>query len=70
VQVAAYATRDQAEAMQKSLAAKGVTARVAGTANPYRVRVGRFGSRAEAEAVAKSLRAKQISVYVTEAEPR
>lgn len=70
VQVAAYASRAQAESLQKSLAAKGVTARIAGTASPYRVRVGRFGTRAEAEAVAKSLRAKQISVYVTEAEPR
>lgn len=70
VQVAAYATRAQAESLQKSLAAKGVTARIAGTASPYRVRVGRFGTRAEADAVAKSLRAKQISVYVTEAEPR
>lgn len=70
VQVAAYATRDQAEALRKSLAAKGVTARIVGVTKPYRVRVGRFGSRSEAEAVAKSLRAKDITVYVTEAEPR
>lgn len=70
VQVAAYQRRDQAEALQKSLAAKGVTARIVGTSKPYRVRVGRFGSRSEAEAVAKSLKAKQITVYVTEAEPR
>jgi len=70
VQVAAYATRDQAEALRKSLAAKGVTARIVGATKPYRVRVGRFGSRSEAEAVAKSLRAKDIPVYVTEAEPR
>ena len=70
VQVAAYATRDQAEALRKSLAAKGITARIVGVTKPYRVRVGRFGSRSEAEAVAKSLRAKDITVYVTEAEPR
>jgi cell division protein FtsN len=70
VQVAAYATRDQAEALRKSLAARGVTARIVGATKPYRVRVGRFGSRTEAEAVAKSLKAKDITVYVTEAEPR
>jgi len=70
VQVAAYATRDQADALRKSLAARGVTARIVGATKPYRVRVGRFGSRTEAEAVAKSLKAKDITVYVTEAEPR
>ena len=70
VQVAAYDTRDQAESMVKTLAAKSVTARIVGTAKPFRVRVGRFGSRSEADAVAKSLRAKQLPVYVTEAEPR
>ena len=70
MQVAAYATRDQADALRKSLAARGVTARIVGATKPYRVRVGRFGSRTEAEAVAKSLKAKDITVYVTEAEPR
>jgi cell division protein FtsN len=70
VQVAAYATRDQAEVLRKSLVARGVAARIVGTTKPYRVRVGRYDTRAQADAAAKELKAKQIAVYVTEAEPR
>lgn len=68
VQVGAYPTRAAAESHRKSLVARGVDARVTGSANPYRVRVGFYDTRAQAEAAAQRLRAKQISVYVTEAE--
>ena len=70
VQVGAYPTRASAESHRKSLAARGIDARVVGTSAPYRVRVGRYGSRAAADAAAQRLKAKKISVYVTEAEPQ
>ena len=68
MQVGAYPTRAAAEARRKSLAARGVEARIVGSTKPYRVRVGRYATRAQADAAAARLRAKQISVYVTEAE--
>jgi cell division protein FtsN len=70
VQVGAYPTRASAESHRKALAARGVDARVVGSAAPYRVRVGRYGTHAEADAAAQRLKAKKISVYVTEAEPQ
>jgi cell division protein FtsN len=70
VQVGAYPTRASAESHRKSLAARGVDARVVGTSAPYRVRVGRYSTRAAADASAQRLKAKNISVYVTEAEPQ
>jgi cell division protein FtsN len=70
VQVGAYPTRDAADALRKSLAGRGIDARVVGAAKPYRVRVGFYDTRAQAEAEAQKLKAKQIAVYVTEAEPR
>jgi cell division protein FtsN len=68
VQVGAYPTRASAESHRKALTARGIDARVVGSAAPYRVRVGRYGTRAEADAAAQRLKAKKISVYVTEAE--
>jgi len=70
VQVGAYPTRASAESHRKSLAARGIDARVVGTSAPYRVRVGRYGTRAAADAAAQRLKAKKLSVYVTEAEPQ
>jgi cell division protein FtsN len=70
VQVGAYPTRDAAEALRTTLAARGIEARVFGAAKPFRVRVGFYDSRAQAEAEAQKLKAKQIAVYVTEAESR
>jgi cell division protein FtsN len=70
VQVGAYPTRASAESHRKSLAARGIDARVVGSAAPYRVRVGRYSTRAQADAAAQRLKAKKISVYVTEAEPQ
>ena len=70
VQVGAYPTRGAADAMRKSLAARGYTARVVGTTKLFRVRVGFYDTRAKADATAQQMKAKQITVYVTEAEPR
>ena len=70
VQVGAYPTRASAESHRKSLAARGIDARVVGTSAPYRVRVGRYGTRSAADAAAQRLKAKKLSVYVTEAEPQ
>jgi cell division protein FtsN len=70
VQVGAYPTRASAESHRRSLAARGIDARIVGTSAPYRVRVGRYGTRAEADAAAQRLKAKKLSVYVTEAEPK
>jgi cell division protein FtsN len=70
VQVGAYPTREAAESLRKSIAARGYAARVVGTTKPYRVRVGYYGTRAQAETAAAQMKAKQIAVYVTEAEPR
>ncbi len=70
VQVAAYDTRDAAAQLQHNLIAKGLEARIVGTAKPFRVRVGYYDTRAKAEAAAAQLKAKQLTVYVTEAEAR
>jgi cell division septation protein DedD len=50
VQVAAYDTRAQADALVRRLNTKRMTARVAGTHKPFRVQVGRYGSHADATA--------------------
>jgi cell division protein FtsN len=70
VQVGAYPTRDAAETLRRSLAARGYDARVVGSTKLFRVRVGFYDTRARADAVAQQMKAKQITVYVTEAEPR
>ena len=70
VQLGAYPTRASAESHRKSLAARGIDARVVGTSAPYRVRVGRYSTRSAADAAAQRLKAKKLSVYVTEAEPQ
>ncbi|MEP7088279.1 MAG: SPOR domain-containing protein [Gemmatimonadota bacterium] len=70
VQVAAYDTRNAAVQLQHNLIAKGLEARIVGTAKPFRVRVGYYDTRAKAEAAAAQLKAKQLTVYVTEAEAR
>ena len=52
VQFAAYNDRPSAEQYASILRTRGITARVEGTAAPFRVRAGRFTTRAEAEASA------------------
>ncbi len=66
VQLAAYDRRDQAEAFAARLAARGLDARVAGDAAPFRVRVGRYGTRAAAVAAQRELAARGMRGWVAE----
>jgi hypothetical protein len=66
LQVAAYKTRAEADALAKRLKARGLEVRVTGTAKLYRVRIGRYATRAEAAAAARALKAKKIDAFVTE----
>jgi hypothetical protein len=59
VQVAAFSTRGEAEAMVTRLKARGYDARVDGTAPPFRVRFGRFATRAEAGAASENYKARE-----------
>jgi cell division protein FtsN len=68
IQVAAYATRGPADALAAKLTARGLPARVWGTAAPFRVRVGRYPTHAAAESAAADLKSKQIEGFVTDAE--
>ena len=66
LQVAAYGSREDAEALAKRLKAKGLDVRVAGTARMFRVRIGHYATQAAAAAAARELKAKKISAFVTE----
>jgi tetratricopeptide (TPR) repeat protein len=66
LQVAAYGSREDAEALAKRLKAKGLDVRVAGTARMFRVRIGHYETQAAAAAAARELKAKKISAFVTE----
>lgn len=69
VQLAAYGTRPPAEALVTKLASRGVKARVSGTANPFRVRLGFYRSRQEALAEVAALKARGIVGFVAEEVP-
>ena len=68
VQVAAYETRADAEALAKRLRERGLASRVYGTANPFRVRIGRYASRADAQKLLEQLRTQGMNGFVTTAE--
>lgn len=65
LQVAAYKTKADADALVRKLKARKLDARVVGTAKPYRVQVGRYATRAAATAAQKELKAKKIDAFVT-----
>jgi cell division protein FtsN len=69
IQVAAYNTQAPATALAAKLTARGVPARVSGTASPFRVRIGRYPTHAAAESAAADLKSKQITGFITDAEP-
>jgi cell division protein FtsN len=72
VQVAAYETRAPADRLARSLVTRGIDARVDGTVQPFRVRVGKYSSHQEAVNAAAVLKAKGITGFltaVTEARP-
>lgn len=66
VQVAAYRSRVQADALAAKLRARGYASHVDGDAAPYRVRIGHYGTRAGAVAELARLKAKKIAGFVTE----
>ncbi|MEO8334635.1 MAG: SPOR domain-containing protein [bacterium] len=66
IQLAAYGTRGDAEALVKKLQAKGVTARVSGEAKPFRVRLDFYPTRQAAQAEVASLKQRGIIGFVTE----
>jgi cell division septation protein DedD len=66
LQVAAYGSKADADALAKRLKARGVDVRVAGSARMFRVRIGHYETRAAAAAAARELKAKKIDAFVTE----
>ena len=69
IQVAAYSSRELADALVKRLDAKGLDARTVGTKSPFRVRIGYYKTRAAATAAANKLKAQKIEARVTEIGP-
>lgn len=68
VQIAAYRSRGDADALAARLARRGYEARVIGTTAPFRVRVGHFATRAGAAEMQRILsRAKIDGMIVTDA---
>ena len=69
IQLAAYNTRPDAEALVRKLAARGVQARISGDTKPFRVRLDYFQTRQEAAARVAELKQRGIIGFVTD-EPR
>jgi cell division protein FtsN len=69
LQVAAYASKTDAEALAKRLKARGLEVRVVGGTKLFRVRIGRYTTRAAATAEQAHLKARKISAFVAEAGP-
>jgi tetratricopeptide (TPR) repeat protein len=67
VQVAAFASRDDAAALAKRLSKRGYDARVT-VARPYRVRVGRYATRDDAVSKATKMKSAGMTAIVVEAE--
>jgi cell division protein FtsN len=66
VQVAAYATRRDAEGMAERLRQQGLDAHVDGDAKPFRVRIGRYATYADAAKALRDLKSRKISGFVSE----
>jgi tetratricopeptide (TPR) repeat protein len=69
LQVAAYTSRTEADALAKRLKARKLDARVVKGGKLYRVRIGRFPTRVAAVAEQKTLKGKRISTMVAEMGP-
>ncbi|HEY3287624.1 MAG TPA: SPOR domain-containing protein [Gemmatimonadaceae bacterium] len=69
VQLAAYGSKSEAQALVKRLKARGVDARVTPT-KPWRVRVGHYKSRADAAEAAREFSTRKSKAIVVEAEGR
>jgi cell division protein FtsN len=66
VQVAAFDTRGDADALVKKLATRGLRARVSGTSKPFRVRLALHATRREANDELSALRKRGIDGFVAE----
>ena len=69
IQLAAYSTRADAEALVRKLFARGVNARISGVAKPFRVRLDYYDTRQDAAARVAELKQRGIIGFVTD-EPR
>lgn len=69
IQVAAYTSRPPAEQLVRTLAKRGVQARVSGSTNPFRVRLAFYRTHREAAQAAAALKARGIIGFVTEEVP-
>lgn len=69
VQIAAYSSRADADALVTRLARRNITARVMGTAAPFRVWTGNYATRAEANAALRALREQRIEGFVVPQQP-
>jgi len=70
VQVAAYETRDAADARAKQLSSRGYAARVVGDQKPFRVRIGRYATRERAGDAVRQMARLNVHGVIVEAEPR
>jgi cell division septation protein DedD len=66
VQVAAFATRRDAEAMADRLKRAGLDTHVDGSVKPFRVRIGRYATYADAAKALRDLKARKIAGFVSE----
>jgi cell division septation protein DedD len=66
LQVAAYKSKADANALAKRLKARDIDARVVGTSKLYRVRIGRYATRAAATKAQKELKARKITAFITD----
>jgi cell division septation protein DedD len=69
VQVSAYATRADADAMSERLKRTGLDAHVDGNIKPFRVRVGHYHTYAEAATAVRELKTRKLSGFVAEMSP-
>jgi hypothetical protein len=66
LQIAAYKTKSEADALAKRLKTRKIDARVVVSGKLYRVRTGRYATRGAAQAAQRELKAKKIDALVTE----
>jgi cell division septation protein DedD len=68
IQVAAYDTREAADALAKRLSLRGYNVRVIGTSKPFRVRVGRYPTRDRAAEVVREMAQVKVQGVIVQAE--
>ena len=66
VQVAAFRSRTEAEALANKLRTRGYSAHVDGVDAPFRVRIGHYATRAAAVAELRQLKAKKMDGFIAE----